>query len=258
VELRDGSEVFARRLLVTTGLTDELPDVPGVAERFGRDVLHCPYCHGWEVRDRAIAVLSSGPMAVHQAQLFRQWSDTVTLLLHTGPAPTEAELDRLAARGITVVPGVVQHLEVADDALIGARLSDGRLVEMQALVVGPRMSARAQVLTDLGLVPTDQESGGMVIARYIAADPTGRTAVSGVWVAGNIANDSLQLIGAAAGGVQAAAAINSDLIDEEIEAAVADARALPGATDDDPFSAASEAALCAEVLGDRRHGMSPA
>ena len=73
--------VLARRLLVTTGLADELPDVPGVAERWGRDVLHCPYCHGWEVRDQVIAVLGSGPGAVHQALLFRQLSDQVTLLL---------------------------------------------------------------------------------------------------------------------------------------------------------------------------------
>jgi thioredoxin reductase len=83
VALTDGQAVSARRLLVTTGLADELPGVPGVAERWGRDVLHCPYCHGWEVRDQRIGVLASGPLSVHQALLFRQWSSDVTLLLHT-------------------------------------------------------------------------------------------------------------------------------------------------------------------------------
>lgn len=99
VTLHDGREVRARRLLVTTGLVDELPDVPGLAGRWGRDVLHCPYCHGWEVRDRRIGVLATGPLAAHQAQLWRQWSPHVTLLLHGVPAPGAEEAERLAARG---------------------------------------------------------------------------------------------------------------------------------------------------------------
>ena len=88
VVLADGGAVLARRLLVTTGLVDELPDVPGVAELFGSDVLHCPYCHGWEVRDRPVGVLG-GPMGVHQALMWRQWTADLTLLLHTGPAPSD-------------------------------------------------------------------------------------------------------------------------------------------------------------------------
>ncbi|MCA1598029.1 MAG: NAD(P)/FAD-dependent oxidoreductase, partial [Chloroflexi bacterium] len=111
VTLTDGAIVYARRLLVATGLVDELPDVPGVAERWGRDVLHCPYCHGWEVRDQAIGVLATGPMAVHQAQLFRQLSADVTLFLHTQPELTDEESEQLAARGITVVRGAVVSLE---------------------------------------------------------------------------------------------------------------------------------------------------
>ncbi|MEP7026675.1 MAG: NAD(P)/FAD-dependent oxidoreductase, partial [Actinomycetota bacterium] len=83
-----GRAVGARRLLVSTGLADELPDVPGLAERWGRDVLHCPYCHGWEVRDQAVGVLASSPLAVHQALLFRQWTADLTLFLHTMPAPS--------------------------------------------------------------------------------------------------------------------------------------------------------------------------
>src|ERR1700730_11279056 len=103
VALTNGGRVHARRLLVTTGLVDELPDVPGVAERWGRDVLHCPHCHGWEVRDRRIGVLATGPLAPHQAELWRQWSPHVMLLVHDTPAPGAEEAERLAARGITVV-----------------------------------------------------------------------------------------------------------------------------------------------------------
>jgi thioredoxin reductase len=96
VTLQGGRSVRARRLLVATGLADELPDVPGVAERWGRDVLHCPYCHGWEVRDRRIGVLATGPMALHQVHLWRQWSPHVLLLLHHSAAPGAEEAERLA------------------------------------------------------------------------------------------------------------------------------------------------------------------
>ena len=100
VTLADGRMVRARRLLVATGLTDELPDIPGLRERWGRDVVHCPYCHGWEVRDQAIGVLASGPTAVHQALLFRQLSDDVVLLSHTMPQPEGQDGGQLAALGI--------------------------------------------------------------------------------------------------------------------------------------------------------------
>jgi len=116
VELADGTAYRSRRLLVTTGLTDVLPDVPGLAERWGKDVVHCPYCHGWEVRDQAIGVLATSPMALHQVQLFRQLSDDVTLFLHTSPEPTDEQWEELAARGISVVQGKVEQLEVTDPA----------------------------------------------------------------------------------------------------------------------------------------------
>jgi thioredoxin reductase len=99
VTLHDGGLVTARRLLVTTGLVDELPDVPGVRPRWGRDVLHCPYCHGWEVRDQAVGVLGTGGRAVHQALLFRQWTSDLVLFTHTAPALTDEQAEQLAARG---------------------------------------------------------------------------------------------------------------------------------------------------------------
>lgn len=107
VTLDDGRAVRARRLLVATGAVDELPDVPGLAERWGRDVLHCPYCHGWEVRDRRIGVLATGPLAVEQALLWRQWSEDVVFLAHHCPAPSEEDAERLAARRIPVADGPV-------------------------------------------------------------------------------------------------------------------------------------------------------
>ncbi|MGK5497829.1 NAD(P)/FAD-dependent oxidoreductase [Streptomyces sp. URMC 125] len=219
--LGDGTAVLADRLLVTTGLTDELPGVPGLAELWGRDVLHCPYCHGWEVRDRAVGVLATGPLAVHQALLWRQWSDDVALFLHTGPEPGDEEYERLAARGIAVVDGEVTGLETADGRLSGVRLAGGRTVARQALVVAPRLTARGGLLAGLGLEAVEQEAGGHGIGSRVPADATGATSVPGVWVAGNVTALTDQVVAAAAAGVRAAAAINADLLDEETDRAVA-------------------------------------
>ncbi|MFI6510952.1 NAD(P)/FAD-dependent oxidoreductase [Streptosporangium sp. NPDC050855] len=221
VTLGDGSAVTARRLLVTTGLVDELPQVTGLAERWGREVLHCPYCHGWEVRDRPIAVLGTGPFAVHQALMWRQWSSQVTLLLHTAPEPGTEESEQLAARDIAVVRGKAEALEVTGDRLTGVTMADGRTIPCVAVVVAPYFTARAGVLTSLGLEATAQEMGGHVIGTYIASDPAGATAVPGVWVAGNVALLNETVIGAAAAGLRAGVAINTDLIAEDTRLAVA-------------------------------------
>lgn len=223
VRLGDGRSVRARRLLVTTGLVDELPDIPGLAERWGSDVLHCPYCHGWEARDRRIGVLATGPEGVAQALLWRQWTPHVLLLLHGAPEPDAEEAERLAAREIVVVPGPVAGLEptgAGGGTLTGVRLASGEVVALDAVVVAPRMSARAGVLEPLGLKPVDVELAGAVVGSQIPADPTGATAVPGVWVAGNVADVRAQVISAAAAGLNAAAAINADLISEDTRTAV--------------------------------------
>jgi thioredoxin reductase len=229
VTLDDGREVSARRLLVATGLVDELPDLPGVAERWGRDVLHCPYCHGWEIRDQAIGILATGPTAVHQALLFRQLSDDVTFFRHTGPELPDEEADQLAALGVRMVDGEVAGLEVTDDRLTGVRLASGEVVPRAAVVVAPRFTARADVLASLGLEATDQEMRGHVMGSAVAADPTGATAVPGVWVAGNVADLSAQVVVSAAAGMRAGAMINADLVAEDARLAVVASREPVGA-----------------------------
>ncbi|MDQ4091734.1 MAG: NAD(P)/FAD-dependent oxidoreductase [Actinomycetota bacterium] len=216
VTLDDGGVIAARRLLVTTGLVDELPDIPGIRERWGKDVLHCPYCHGWEVRDRAVAVLATGPTAMHQTLLFRQWTADVTLLLNTQPPPDETEMEQLEALEIKVVAGEVQALEAA-----GARLANGEVIPLDALVVGPRFNARSDVLAGLGLVPTPHPFG-----EYIAADPNGLTEIPGVYVAGNVSDLKAQVLASAAAGAAAAVAINADLITEDVRRAVDARRSL--------------------------------
>jgi thioredoxin reductase/SAM-dependent methyltransferase len=212
--------VRARRLLIATGLVDELPGVPGLADRWGRDVLHCPYCHGWEVSDRRIGVLATGPHALHQANMWRQWSPHVMFVTHHIPAPAGEEAERLAARGITVVEGPVAGLEVDGDTLTGVRLVSDEVVGLDAVVVAPRFTARADLLDALGLKPVDVEQDGHIIGSQVPADPTGATTVPGVWVAGNVADVRAQVITAAAMGLAAGAAINADLIAAETRDAV--------------------------------------
>lgn len=217
--LSDRTPISARRVLVASGVADGLPDIPGLADRWGRDVLHCPYCHGWEVRDRAIAVLATGPMSVHQALLFRQLSDDVTYFRHDTAGPDGDDADKLAARGITVVDGLVAGIEVTDDRLSGVRLGDGTVIARQAVVVGTAPVARAGFLAGVGLHPAAHPSG---VGEHIPADPvTGRTAVDGIWVAGNATDLLAQVGAAAAAGAMAAAQINTDLIADETEEAVA-------------------------------------
>ena len=221
VVLQDGTAVRARRLLVATGLVDELPDVPGVAQRWGRDVLHCPYCHGWEVRDQAIGILATGPMAVHQALLFRQLSEDVVFVRHTAPDLAPEEAEQLAALGVRVVAGEVAALEVTGDRLSGVRMASGEVVPRAAVVVAPRFWARADVLASLGLTAEEQVMHGHVVGSAVAADATGATAVPGVFVAGNVADMSAQVVVSAAAGLRAGAMINADLVMEDARRAVA-------------------------------------
>jgi thioredoxin reductase len=215
VRLASGSSLRARRILVATGLRDELPEVPGVRERWGRDLLHCPYCHGWEVRDQPLGVLGGSPDAVQHALLVRQWSPDVTLFPHTDAvSPEQREL--LTARGIRVVEGTVARLVVDNDQLQSVELTDGTVVARTAVFVRPHFIPNADLLTGLGCAM--DENG------WVVHDPVGRTTVAGVWVAGNAADPRAQVITAAGQGSAAAIALNADLVDEDVKHALVDHR----------------------------------
>ncbi|RBY85906.1 NAD(P)/FAD-dependent oxidoreductase [Blastococcus sp. TF02A-26] len=221
VALADGGTVVARRLLVATGVRDELPDVPGLVELWGTDVLHCPYCHGWEVRDQPVGILSGSAMSTHAALLWSQWTPDVTLFLHTGPEPTEEQWEQLAARGVEVVTGEVVGLETADGRLSGVRLADGTVVPRRALVAQTRVGAPEELLAELGLVPEEVGMNGVVFGRVLPTGADGATSVPGVWIAGNAGDVRAQVVVAAAQGLAAAGQINMDLVMEETRAAVA-------------------------------------
>lgn len=227
VTLDDGRRLRGRRLLITTGLVDELPDIPGLRERWGRDVLHCPFCHGWEVRDRALGVLGMGPWSVHQSLLFRQWSSNITLFLNDSVTPSDTELEQLAARGIRVVPGAVETVRVEDDAVRGIALAGGPEVAVDAVVVGSRVSARLGAFTGLGLAASPHPMG---IGDYLETGDDGSTAVPGVWAAGNVTDIKAQVMASAAAAAWTAVNINNHLMAEELEQDLAAYRKAPAVT----------------------------
>jgi thioredoxin reductase len=139
-----GGGALARRVLIATGVGDELPEIPGVRERWGRDLLHCPYCHGWEVRDQALGVLGTQPGSVLHALLVRQWPDDPIFFVHTYDL-TATDEARLLARGIRVVRGEVARVDVEDDRLTGVGLSDGRFFERRLCSSAPAISRTRMV-----------------------------------------------------------------------------------------------------------------
>lgn len=218
VTLTDGSSRRTRRVLVATGLVDEYPDVPGLRERWGRDVVHCPFCFGWELRDQPLAVLATGPHAAAQAIMWRQWSQDVALFLHTAPRPGAEQREQLAASGISFVEGEVTGVALTDDRLSGVRLRSGQVIPRRAVVIGPQFEARHALLDGLGVSVAEHPLG---IGHQVAADTAGRTTAAGVWVAGNTADVTAGVMQAAASGVTAAAAVNADLTAEHTTAALA-------------------------------------
>jgi thioredoxin reductase len=212
ITLARGRTLTARRILIATGVSDELPDIEGMRERWGKDLLHCPYCHGWEVRDQPLGVLGSIPGSVQHALLVRQWSENVVFFAHTYDL-TDDEQRQLTARGIRIEHGVVTKLVVEDDQLRGVTLADGHTVERTAVFVRP-----GNVPHNDGLVAAlgcDKDNAG-----FVTVDATGRTSNPGVWAAGNVVDPRAQVITAAGAGSAAAIAINADLVQDDVELAL--------------------------------------
>lgn len=179
VTLADGREEQAARLVLATGVRDELPAIPGLQERWGITVLHCPYCHGYEIADRALGVLATQPMSIHQAILIPDWGWT-TYFTQSTFEPSAEEAGQLAARGVTVERSPVVELLGASPDLTAARLADGRTVLLSALFVTPRTASA--LAEQLGCAFNDGLSG-----RHIWVDDWRQTSVPGVYAAGDAA-----------------------------------------------------------------------
>ncbi|GGU39596.1 bifunctional NAD(P)/FAD-dependent oxidoreductase/class I SAM-dependent methyltransferase [Nocardioides albus] len=216
VLLEDGERLTGRIAIVATGVTDELPDIPGLAERWGTTVLHCPYCHGWEVRDRRIGVLTTSPLGMHQAQLIRQWSDDVVVFT-AGLGPVEeADEQRLLARGVTLVPEPVVEVLGEGDQVTAVRTADGKVTEVGAIFTAGTLRPHDGFLTHLGLERTDTPVGS-----FLAVDPTGKTSSDRIWAVGNVSNPMANVPISMSAGTMAGSVVNMTLVTDDFDRAVA-------------------------------------
>ena len=202
-------------MLVTTGLRDELPDVPGLRERWARDVLHCPYCHGWEVRDQPLGVLWNGPDSVRYAQIVRQWADDVVLFVPAGSPHQRRPRGTSWPEPSAIVEGPIARLVIEDDRLTGIELDRRALRPAGCAVRAADVSCRTAGCSLASAAELDEQG-------WVVTGQSGATSVPGVWAAGNVANPRAQVITAAGEGSAAAIAINADLVDEDVRDAVHD------------------------------------
>ncbi|GAA3332727.1 NAD(P)/FAD-dependent oxidoreductase [Curtobacterium albidum] len=229
VTLDSGAVVTARRLVVASGAVDVLPAVPGLAEQWGRGVVHCPFCHGWEIRDQRIGVLVTTPNGVHHALMFRALSDRVTAFV-TEPALVDDTADAgLTARGIGIVAGSVARVVSSGDVLTGVETGSGEVVPLDALAAASTAEARVDFLAGLGLVAEDVVVGGSRFGSALVVDAAGQTGVRGVYAAGNVTAPMATVIAAAAAGTQAGAAVHGDLVQADLAEALAGVAAGAGA-----------------------------
>jgi len=206
VTLRTGARLESRRLVLAFGVRDELPAIPGLVERWGRSVLHCPYCHGYEFSGRRLGVLHTSPHSLQQAQLIAEWGPT-TYFLNGAETPDEAALAALRARHIALEPAAVAALRGPGDALQALELVDGRTADLDALYVGPRTHLNSDLAIRLGCALDDGPWG-----PTIRTDATKLTTVAGVYAAGDITRSMHNVTFAAADGVAVGMAAHRGLV----------------------------------------------
>jgi thioredoxin reductase len=196
VEAEDGMRWFTgRRLLLATGVADVLPEIPGLQERWGKTVVHCPYCHGYEIGGGAVGVLGTGPMSVHQAMLFADWGE-VTLFTQGVVAVSPEEQASLIARKVKVESSPIAELQGSAPTLDGVLLRDGRKVAIKALLVGCAF---------------DDSPFGPIVR----IDAWGLTSVLGVYAGGDMARVPHSITFACAGGVAAGIGLHASLVMED-------------------------------------------
>ena len=210
VTFAGGERVAARGLVLATGVRDVLPEVPGLAERWGTGVFHCPYCHGWEVAGRPLAVLARDGAALHLGRLLRGWTDDLVVFTN-GPDGIEAEeRARFERNGVAVREEPVEQLAGADGRLEAVVLAGGERVARAGLFVGPEQALRSDLAHRLGCPLTE--------AGRVAVDVGGRTSVPGVYAAGDLATAMQAVPTAAASGMMAGAMLNHDLLEADFVA----------------------------------------
>ncbi|MDR3399867.1 MAG: NAD(P)/FAD-dependent oxidoreductase [Pandoraea sp.] len=206
IELADGSRSRASRLVLATGVRDKLPSVQGLAERWGASVLHCPYCHGYEVGDLRLGVLATHAHSIHQALLIPDWGPT-TWFSQGIVEPTADEATQLLARGVSIERTPVAALLGDAPALDAVRLTDGRVVPIDALFVGPKTEMVSDLAEQLGCAIDEGPLGPV-----IRVGDWKETSVPGVYAAGDASSVMTNATFASAAGVAAGVGAHRSLI----------------------------------------------
>lgn len=215
VSLESGERHMARALIVATGITDRLPEIPGLAERWGISVFHCPYCHGWEVADARLGVLATSPMAVHQAQMVRQWSDRVTLFAGAGGIDDDVR-ERLVSRGVVVIDQEVTSVVGDGTAINAVTTADGAATPIDAIFTAPTVQTHDGFLATLNL---EREESPFGAGSLISVDQVGKTSLDRIWAVGNVVNPMANVPMVIGAGAFTGAAVNGALIEEEFNLA---------------------------------------
>jgi len=212
LELGDGRRERTRRVLLATGMQYRPPEIPGLAALWGRSVFHCPFCHGWEVRDQPLAVLGRGDRAVHQALLLRGWSDDIVVLTN-GPAEFSDD-DRacLAAADVAIDERAVVELVSENGELAAIAFGDGERLQRRGLLVATTLHQRSSLADDLG---ADQSDATPIAADPVDVDALMRTTSAGVFAAGDLSVPMPQVAAAIAAGSLAATAVVQSLLTDD-------------------------------------------
>jgi thioredoxin reductase len=208
-----GERLDSRTVIAATGVVDDLPPVPGVAGLWGSAVVICPYCDGWEVRGKRIAILGTGPKSVFQANLLRQWSDAVTVFTNDVVHPSGVDLAEFAARGIRTVDGAVMRIERAGDGV--ALETSAGTAEFDIVFTAPRAIPNDRLLRELGAELHETPAG-----RFVRVDARGATSAAGVWAVGNVVNPSLKVATAVGNGMDVGTHVNEALVLADIALAL--------------------------------------
>jgi thioredoxin reductase len=206
VSFADGSREQARKILFATGVKDHLPPITGMDDLFGAGVFHCPYCDGWEARDKAIAILANGETALHFGKLLHALTNDLVLCTNGASEISEADMHRFDELGIRIITTPVAHINMTDAGLEGLTFADGTHLERDVIFLKPAQSQSSPLLAKLGCAFTD---GG-----YVKVDEQGKTNVAGIFAAGDLTTPTQAVVYAASKGVSTAAAINYELAQE--------------------------------------------
>jgi thioredoxin reductase len=202
IETEAGETISGRRLILATGVRDDLPAIEGLVERWGRSVFHCPYCHGYEI-DGPIGVLAASPHSIHHAQMLPDWGPT-TYFLNGGPMPIEAELADLARRGTKIEPAPIHRLT---GARADVELEDGRVVPISGLFTATQTAPSSPIGRQLGC-----NLATMMSATYIETDTMKQTSVAGIFACGDSATPFGSVTMAVADGAMAGVAAHRSLL----------------------------------------------